>query len=407
MNYSFVKVTSFYRDYLDQYYSKNPEIVKAEYIGQYQHLMYDSFGWADFFQQNLSMMGIKAYEIIFNAKPLQQEWALENSTELRGKELIIFQLKLLEPDIVFFQDTVNFNGEWIEYLKREVPSIKKVIGWCCNPFTLKQIEMFKHFDFMVACSPLFSQIFNNNGLKTYVMPHAFEPKILERIKYSTNDKKDITFIGSLIPNADFHDYRTSIIEELLSSDVNLSVYTKLIHISTPMVVSQKILYFLTKRLLKSGYKGKILNIPMIKKMIPLKEAPKKPNYSDRLVKSADKPAYGLDMYNITNNSRINLNIHGGIAGEYAANMRIFESTGVATCLVTDWKKNLNEFFVEDEEIITFKSSEECIEKVKWLLNNQNEIEKISLAGQKRTLKDHNFKVRAEQLNEIILNELKY
>lgn len=406
MNYTFVKITSFYRDYLDQYYSKNPGIIENSYSEQYNHLMYDSFGWADFFQQNLSDLGLRSFEIVYNAKSLQQAWARENNAALKDKELVLFQLKLLQPDIVFFQDSTNFNGEWIDYLKTEIPSIKKVIGWCCSPFSATQMELFKHFDFMVACSPLFSKIFNKEGLKTYVMPHAFEPKILDRIKNQTNNKKDTTFIGSLIPNADFHNYRTSIIEEILSSNINLNVYTKLFYIPTYKLVSQKLLYYFTKAILKLGYKGKHLTLPMIKKVIPLKQAPRKPVYTNRLIKSAEEPLYGLEMYQLLKNSGINLNIHGGVAGEYAANMRMFEATGVGTCLITDWKKNIDDFFVDGKEIVTFKSSNECIEKLKWLLDNPNEVRRISLAGQKKTLNYHNFKIRAEQLDEIIRNELK-
>jgi len=103
--------------------------------------------------------------------------------------------------------------------------------------------------------------------------------------------------------------------------------------------------------------------------------------------------------------KIGFNSHGEIAGEYAANVRLFEVTGAGSCLITDWKKNLDTFFEIDKEVVTYKSTEECIEKVQWLINHPEERKEIAKAGQKRTLRDHTFKQRAEQLNSIIQKEL--
>jgi len=106
------------------------------------------------------------------------------------------------------------------------------------------------------------------------------------------------------------------------------------------------------------------------------------------------------MFKQLSNSKITLNVHGGVAGNSAVNMRLFEVTGVGSCLLTDWKKNLNELFEIDKEVIAFKTADECIEKTKWLLNNPDEREKIAKAGQARVLKDYNFEIRARQLDEI-------
>jgi spore maturation protein CgeB len=107
------------------------------------------------------------------------------------------------------------------------------------------------------------------------------------------------------------------------------------------------------------------------------------------------------MYEIISQSKITLNNHIDDAKNEAANMRLFEATGVGTCLLTDWKENLHELFEPDREVVTYKSVEECIEKVKWLLDHPQEREAIAKAGQARTLKDHTFAQRAIQLDEII------
>ncbi|MFN6066201.1 MAG: glycosyltransferase, partial [Pseudanabaena sp.] len=126
-----------------------------------------------------------------------------------------------------------------------------------------------------------------------------------------------------------------------------------------------------------------------------------------LIKFLRLPVYGLDMYQTLWESRLTLNIHADSSPLYASNMRLFETTGVGSCLITDWKQNINDLFEPDREVVTYRSSSECIEKVKWLLSNPLEAEKIAKAGQHRTLKDHTFDIRSVQLDLIIQEALKY
>jgi len=55
------------------------------------------------------------------------------------------------------------------------------------------------------------------------------------------------------------------------------------------------------------------------------------------------------MYKALSRAKIGFNIHADIASDYAANMRMFEVTGVGSCLITDWKPNLHELFEDGEE----------------------------------------------------------
>jgi len=356
---------------------------------------------------NLAKLGVEAYEIIYNAESLQKAWASEHSLSLSGKELLIEQLKIMKPDVVFFQDSNVFSGEWIDYLRLKIPSIKNIIGWCCNPFTVDQLKRYKNFDYMITCSPLFANQFKECGLRAYVLPHAFEKTILEKIKIEAIEPRtDFLFIGSLISSDDFHNFRTEVIEKLISSDINLKLLSK-IAVDNPLLLFLKQSSFLASHVLsKTGFRKFVMNNKHLRKVSLLNEMPKNPNYSDALIKLAEDPIYGLKMFEQIARSKITLNIHGGVAGNYAANMRLFEVTGMGSCLITDWKKNLSELFEIDKEVVSFKSVEECTEKVKWLLEHPSEREAIAKAGQQRVLKDHTFNIRTEQLNEIIQRELK-
>ena len=81
-------------------------------------------------------------------------------------------------------------------------------------------------------------------------------------------------------------------------------------------------------------------------------------------------------------------------------MRLFEVTGVGSCLLTDEKDNLGQLFTTDE-VVTYTTPEDCIEKIEWLLTHEREREKIALRGQQRTLKDHTFAQRVKQFCKIL------
>ena len=117
------------------------------------------------------------------------------------------------------------------------------------------------------------------------------------------------------------------------------------------------------------------------------------------------PVYGLDQFKLLAKSKICFNIHGEIARGCAGNARLFEATGVGTCLVTDWKENMGELFVSDKEVVTYKSKDECAEKIKWLLDNKKEAREIGMAGMARTLKDHTVQQRVAQINDLILSRI--
>ena len=107
------------------------------------------------------------------------------------------------------------------------------------------------------------------------------------------------------------------------------------------------------------------------------------------------------MFQRLHDSRVALNTHIDISPDSASNMRLFEATGVGTCLLTDWKANLHELFEPDTEVVAYRNAAECIAQVKYLLENEAERRRIADAGQRRTLRDHNFDARAAQIDAII------
>jgi len=107
------------------------------------------------------------------------------------------------------------------------------------------------------------------------------------------------------------------------------------------------------------------------------------------------------MYRIFAWAKIVLNRHVDIAGRYANNIRLYEATGVGTLLVTDAKDNLCELFEVGREVVSYSNAQECIALVKYYLEHENERIAIARAGQQRTLREHTYRHRMEELTEII------
>ena len=90
-----------------------------------------------------------------------------------------------------------------------------------------------------------------------------------------------------------------------------------------------------------------------------------------------------------------------MAGDYAANMRMFESTGVGSLLLTDKKSNLSQYFDINNEVIVYEDFDDAAEKIKTLLSNPGLLKRVAFAGQGRTLRDHTYSKRIEKLHGFI------
>jgi spore maturation protein CgeB len=407
MTYKIVKITSFYNKFLNYYYARNPDIAGKSYTEQYKHIMAQGYGWSDYFQTHFSGMGIEAFEIIHNANSLQKAWAEEFGYD-KSSNLIVAQLKYYKPDVVFFQDSISFNADFYNEIRKAVPSVKIMLGHCCTPFSIENIKAFSKLDTLLTCSPHFLHKFESFGLNTLLFYHAFEESLLQKINVNNNyPETDVLFIGSFIQNKEFHDARLLFIEEMLNEGIPLTIYTSLPSETRLHLYGKQMAYVGVKILKRVGLGDFMLTLPGLKKMVTLNEIPKKQHFSKKFLECViNETLYGFDMLKLLAKSKIGFNVHGGGAGDYAANARLFEVTGVGSLLLTEHMRNIHDLFVPDEEIITYKSVKECVNKAKWLSDNPVECRKIALAGQKRTLESHSIKNRVIQLNEIICGLLK-
>lgn len=100
------------------------------------------------------------------------------------------------------------------------------------------------------------------------------------------------------------------------------------------------------------------------------------------------PLWGREYYKAIQDADVVLNVHGDGVTE-ACNVRLFEVTGMGTCLLTDNLDGLEDLFEIGKEVVTFENDFDCYYKIKQLTPKL--IERIAKAGQIRTLRDHKIK----------------
>jgi spore maturation protein CgeB len=401
-----IRITTNYPTYLKQFYEQRHELKPQPYAVQYQTLMADCFMWADFWTDPLGQLGYEVWEPVANAEPMQKAWAREHGVSYEEEtwltDILTAQVKTFRPDILFVFDYNSFSGEFLEFLRHECSSIKLVLGWCGAPYSDSKI--FKSFDVVLSNIPLLVESFQKAGHIAKYMCHAFEPKILQKFNQKVTQEIAFSFIGSVVKGKGYHNQRENLLKTLvLNSD--LQIFSDISQASKQelytLALKQSLYDLIQATSSFPGAKKLLTTIPKIKNIANSQTRPTS-QYVDQAIASRSQPAlFGIAMYQALFNSQVTLNSHIDIATRFASNMRLYEATGVGACLMTEWQDNLHELFEPDSEVVTYRSSAEALEKFHYLLEHQDERRTIALAGQRRTLQDHTFKVRAEYLNTLI------
>jgi hypothetical protein len=205
----------------------------------------------------------------------------------------------------------------------------------------------RRYDATISAVPSTVDKFRTFGVPSYILRHAFHPRVASAVGEG-GEPIPVSFVGSLSP---LHTSRIALLEKV-ADRCDLRVW--------------------------SG------------------DAPKSPKLRERYV----GPAWGRDMYAILARSRVTINNHlDGMRD--ADNCRLYEATGVGTLLVTDWKRNLHELFEPGQELLAYRTVEACADLVARYLDRHDDRTAIARAGQARTLKEHTYRQRMEELVEIV------
>ena len=378
-----LKTTTYYKSYLDEFYKENYELISKSYELQYNTIMGDCYAWSDFWKQHIEESGnYEVIEIIVNAEKLQKQWAKENNVNYNTDDwkfkILEAQIKYFKPD-VWFDHSSKMPSVYRQQLMHNMNYIKLIIGY--DGVARHCPIYFGHCDIMLSCLPGSVDFYRQKGFESYLIKLGFEDSILSKL-VPAKTKSLVSFIGTATFTKMGHYKRIELLDKL-SSHLDLSLWLG------KLPNNLQLINYLSKAIVARDWKYFLKITKSLKSVRRLKK-----------INKGHK--YGLKMYQALANSAITLNSHIESAGSMAANLRLFEATGTGSCLVTDWKKNIKDYFEIDNEIVTYKCNEECVEKVEYLLEHEDVRMNIAKAGQKRTLNDHTLRPQIIMtINEIL------
>lgn len=381
--------------------------MKKGYQDQLSILFNDFFAQSDSYSHYLRKIGYECKEVPANVEPLQKAWAKENGIQWNRKNFITWlpleYARRFRPEIVWINDFNVFNSSWIKELKVLCPSIRFTVVWCSSP--ISSLERLRGYDLVLTSSPAMLNRFREHGLKCELLRHAFDPRILGQLDHTREKDIEFSFVGSLNVGDEFHNLRAELIGKLVKHfDLNLFCPNTQ---GNQLKVSMRHAVYHTVRILR------LMRVPEeVIKRLPIiargcfYEKSAICSHRDKLISLSKGAVYGMKMYEILHRSRLSLNVHVDMAGAFTGNMRLFEATGVGSCLLTDWKEDMPTLFQSDVEVMTYKSVDDCLEKARWLIDHPSLCREIAEAGQRRTLAEHTYAQRAEQLDHILTDNFK-
>lgn len=399
MTFSLLRLTELYPKYINELYLQHPQLSSLSFTEQTQFITEQSTELSSAHIKELNVLGIPAVEIIVNAEIAQQTYKTENnlSSLYSQKQTVIHQINKFKPEVVWIDATLFLEKSFINEIRKSCKSVKKIVGHICAPYNLIISEGIKELDIIFTCTPCMQKYLADNGAKKSVLIyHGFYVPLLKKLHSLTNqfNNTQLVFTGSLYTGVGLHKKRIEYLETIIKNNFDIEIYGNLE--TRKSVLQKQGMYYLLNFTQKIGLYKWITDIDFFRKYNDYANY-KVHYYSKKLINKTKPPVFGLKMFQVLQKADICFNIHGEIAGNCAGNIRMFEATGVGTCLLTDYKENLSELFIPDQEIVTYNSVNECIEKIKWLIENPNERKKIALAGQAKTIKEHNTQKRVEQI----------
>jgi hypothetical protein len=361
----FLLLDTDYPDFLGQLYGQRPELWDAPLVEQERARLDTLYGVADFYVSALRELGHEARELSANNSAAQLAWAREHGARIArpwglvdrlrkryfhwplswSETVLIQQIEDFAPDVILNRCITTLTAPFWRRAKGARRFL--LVGQHASPLPAK-IDL-TPYDLLVSSLPNLVETFRAAGRTSAYLPLGFGPAVLERLP-AAPVQHEVSFVGSI---SSVHTNRVRWLERLCR-ELPVKVWgqgAEALPWSSPI---------------RAAHQG---------------------------------PAFGREMYRVLQTSRITLNNHIDMAGRFANNMRLYEATGTGALLVTEAKENLHELFRPGEEVVTYRDTDECIERVRYYLTHEPERAAIAAAGQRRTLTEHTYRARMERFVE--------
>jgi spore maturation protein CgeB len=335
------------------------------------------FGTGGAYVRGLTNAGWRADIVIPNALGLQSKWVSEHSAGpvFRGgwgyglhlsrlpivrnmlhnfphiHKIVLDQMTALKPDVIMVQDLNLIPPGFARALKKVT---QLLVGEIASPLPPK--PYFIHYDLIVSALPSIVTTARAWGIDSEYIPLGFDPR-WATVTPASRRPIEAIFVGSFSRH---QPHTTPLLLEAARLIPDLEIYG-------PASASV------------------------------LEESGLLPHYRGQ--------AWGKEMFELLGQSKLVLNRHGTIAGDFAVNMRMFETTGAGAVLVTEAKSNLSDLFEPNTEVLAYENPRQAAHLAREILADPLRLDAVAAAGQRRALEHHTYDQRAVALTEILADRL--
>lgn len=370
------KASSYDQKVLAGLFGAGASPLQEDYASSLSAVMRDVFVGTDFWSRAVPPKSqLEIMEVILNSETLQRQWASENGLAVDSEnwmhQILCEQVRRFDPEVLFFHDQEFLDAKFqAEILRHCRPRL--VVSW--DGIARCDAARFSNCNLVLTNFPFVRDFYRSAGIRSEVFPYSFHRDLAERCSPQERTHP-ITFAGSLVVRSDLHVRRLHLVGELAKR-------FPLVVRATGSILQWKWNERAQRRRLRHLRWGEAMTV-------------------HRLGKANLGPVHGLPMYRFLGESLVTFNVHIDNARNVASNMRLFEATGMGSCLLTDGADGMGEYFDPDSEVVVYKTAEEAVEKTRWLLRNPEKARAIGEAGFRRTLRDHTFEKRIPLLESLL------
>ena len=311
-----------------------------------------------------------SFYTMWNYEKLQLKWAKEKGwAETDLKKILFAQIEELKPDVFYNASPFFFSNDEI---KNQIHRSIRKLCWSASPYD--RPEIFLSYESRLTNLPLDVKPQSECGYRNDLFNPAYDPFMAD---FEQNQERpiDLFFYGQYADDA--FKKRNESVERLLkfrndNPQFNIKIRLQYRKETAPVV-----------------------NIPYIRRYWHKTVYPPK-----HIRKSRDLPTYGLDLYNDLSRSKIVFNAGVDFTKNHKVNMRNFEVLGCGAHMLTD-EGIYPDNFVAGQHFTTYKNIDDCIVKIKELLDNDEHRVAIANQGNEMVRTFHNKQVQWENFQKIV------
>ena len=340
-----------YGPVFDRMYTNEPELKHRPSDVQAQAFFDQFLVYSDSFSRGMRSLGNESFEILCNAEHIQKAWAGENGVPYSEdgwiQEIVRAQIADRQPDVIYIQgistDSQGFLPEG--QFRADNPFVKLVVAYSGFPH---DVDRFDGVDVVISCAPQIVKYYAERGLDSHLVYHGFDDAVLDHLDSARSSKNEspngysLSFCGlSGVGFGDGHKSRYwDLVRLILDKNLEAWVYDRLEHLSDEDRMPAHSVEHLSAALHNGlGSVSAVDIVGLLREVIEENYGSDEPKIplSELFPDRCHPPVFGLDMYEVLRRSKFSFNRHTDALGEQIfGNIRIFEATGVGSCLVTDF-----------------------------------------------------------------------